>query len=387
MYDLLIKNGRVIDPAQNIDDKLDIAINGNKIATVAKNIPAQETRHIVDAKDKIVTPGLIDLHSHVYDSILDIGVEPDVVGVRQGVTVVVDAGSAGQATFGGFPKYVIPASRTTVFCFLHLGSFGLSIMPELRDWEEINTDAIIATVESHRDIIKGIKLRMVGKLVARHGVEVVKIAKKTAKKLGLPIMVHIGDWDNQVPPTLTQELLPLMETGDILSHVYTAKPGSILRQDGTILSELREAMERGVVLDIAHGRFNFSYDVARKGMTEGIFPTTISTDLVVPSVTGPVYGLTVIMSKLLALGVALKQVVEMTTINPARALNIEDRWGSLKPGMDADVSILALLSGTWKLEDSEQQSIEVKRLIAPSITIKSGQLIPAEPVAQPPSLE
>jgi dihydroorotase len=260
-------------------------------------------------------------------------------------------------------------------------------MPELRDWEEINTDATIATVESHRDIIKGIKLRMVGKLVARHGVEVVKTAKKTAKKLGLPIMVHIGDWDNQVSPTLTQELLPLMEAGDILSHVYTAKLGSVLRQDGTILPELREAMERGVVMDIAHGRFNFSYDVARKGMAQGIFPTTISTDLVVPSVTGPVYGLTVTMSKLLALGVDLKQVVEMTTINPARALNIEDRWGSLKPRMDADVSILALLSGIWKLEDSEQQSIEVKRLIAPSITIKSGQLISAEPVAQPPYLE
>jgi len=387
MYDLLIKNGRVIDPAQNIDDKLDIAISGNKIAAVARDIKVQETRHVVDARDKIVTPGLIDLHCHVYDSIHDIGVEPDVVGVKQGVTLVVDAGSAGQATFGGFPKYVIPAFRTTVFCFLHLGSLGLSIMPELRDWEEIDPEATAATVESNRDIIKGIKLRLVGKLVARHGIEVVKIAKKTAKKLGLPIMIHIGDWDNQVSTTLTQEFLPLMESGDILSHLFTAKLGSILRPDGTILPELREAMERGVVLDIAHGRFNFSFEVARRGMAQGILPTTLSTDLVIPSVTGPVYGLTVTMSKFLALGLNLKQVIEMTTINPARALSIEDRWGSLQPGMDADVSILALLSGTWKLEDSEQQIIEVTKLIAPSMTIKSGQLIPAQPVAQPQSIE
>jgi len=379
MYDLLIKGGRVIDPAQNIDDKLDIAISGDKIATVAKDIPSQESQRVVDARDKIVTPGLIDLHCHVYDSILNIGVEPDDAGVKQGVTTVVDGGSAGQATFGGFPKYVIPASRTTVFCFLHLGSLGLSITPELKDWEEIDLDAITATIESNRNIIKGIKLRLVGNLVASAGVEVVKTAKKTAKKFGLPIMVHIGDIDKQVSPTLTQEFLPLMEPGDILSHVFTAKPGKILRPDGTVLPELREAMERGVVLDVANGRYNYSLEVAQKSMAQGILPTTLSTDLTLPSLTGPVYGLTVTMSKFMTLGLDLKQIIEMTTINPARAINAEDRIGSLKPGMDADVSILELLSGTWGLEDSEQEIIEATTLIAPSITIKSGQLIPAQP--------
>ncbi len=138
MYNLLIKGGRVIDPAQNIDDKLDTAISEGKIAKVAKDIPAQESERVVDARGKIVTPGLIDLHCHVYDSIYNNSVEPDAAGVRQGVTTVVDGGSAGQATFGGFPKYVIPSSRTTIFCFLHLGSLGLSVKPELRDWEEID---------------------------------------------------------------------------------------------------------------------------------------------------------------------------------------------------------------------------------------------------------
>jgi len=386
MYELLIKSGRVIDPAQNIDDRLDIAISGDKIAKVAKDIPLQESQRVVDAGDKIVTPGLIDIHCHVYDSILNIGVEPDDVGVKQGVTTVVDGGSAGQATFGGFPKYVIPASRTTVFCFLHLGSLGLSIMPELRDWEEIDLDATAATIESNRDVIKGIKLRLVGNIVASAGVEVVKIAKKVAKKFGLPIMVHIGDIDKQVSPTLTQEFLPLMESGDILSHVFTTQLGSILRPDGTILPELREAMQRGVVLDVAHGRFNLSFEVARKSMAQGILPTTLSTDITIPSLTNIVYGMTVTMSKFMALGLNLKQVIEMSTINPARAINTQDRIGSLKPGMDADVSILDLLSGTWKLEDCEQQPIEATRLIAPSMTIKSGQLIPAQPVAQPQPL-
>ena len=386
MYDLLIKSGRVIDPAQNIDDKLDIAISGDKIAKVAKDIPSEESQRVVDARDKIVTPGLIDLHCHVYGSISNSGVEPDDAGVKQGVTTVVDGGSAGQATFDGFPKYVIPASRTTVFCFLHLGSLGLSIMPELRNWEEIDLDATAATIESNRDVIKGIKLRLVGNIVASAGVEVVKIAKKVTKNFGLPIMVHIGDKDKQVSTTLTQELLPLMEPGDILSHVFTAQLGNILRPDGTILPELREAMQRGVVLDVAHGRANLSFEVARKTMAQGILPTTLSTDLVLTSLTDIVYGMTVTMSKFMALGLSLKQVVEMATINPACAISIEDRKGSLKPGMDADVSIQELLSGTWRLEDSEQKTIEMTKLIAPVVTIKSGQLIPAQPVAQPQPL-
>jgi dihydroorotase len=198
-------------------------------------------------------------------------------------------------------------------------------------------------------------------------------------------MVHIGDAEKQVPPALTQEILPLLEPGDILSHVYTAKPGSVLRPDGTVLPELREAAERGVVLDIAHGRLNFSYEVARKCIKQGILPTTISTDLSALTLKHVVYGLTVTISKLLALGLDLKQVIEMSTINPARAIKEEARMGSLKAGTDADVSILELLSGTWKLQDAEQETIEVTRLISPVMAIRSGQPIPASPAAQPKS--
>ncbi|MDP6449076.1 MAG: amidohydrolase family protein, partial [Dehalococcoidales bacterium] len=170
--------------------------------------------------------------------------------------------------------------------------------------------------------------------------------------------------------------------GDILSHVYTAQMGSILRPDDTIMPELREAMERGVILDVAEA-CNFSSEVARKALAQDIFPTTLSTDVGLPSITGPVYGLTVTMSRFLALGLDMKQLVEKTTINPARALRIDNSKGNLKPGMDADVSVLELRSGTWELVDAEQQVTETDTLLAPSITVKSGQLIPAKPVAQP----
>ncbi|MFC1533952.1 amidohydrolase/deacetylase family metallohydrolase [Thermodesulfobacteriota bacterium] len=387
MYDLLIKGGRVIDPAQTLDDNLDVAVSGDKIAMIASDIPAGQGDQVIDAGDKIVCPGLIDIHCHVYSIIKRLGVEPDDAGVRQGVTTVVDAGSAGQAIFDGFPDYVVPASRTRVFCFLYLGSSGLSIVPPLRDYKDLDLEATETTIENNLDIIKGIKLGLSGEVVNKDGIKVVEMAKKTAGKFGLPVMIHIGDRDEKVSATLTQECLSLMEAGDILSHVYTGMYGSILRQDGTVLPELKDAMERGVVLDVANSRINLSFEVARKAMAQGILPTTMSTDLTIGTVAGPVYGMTVTMSKFMSLGLDLEQIIAMSTINSARALLAEDTIGSLKPGLDADISVLELLSGTWRFEDSEKQTIEATRLLAPSMTIKSGQLIPAQPVAQPQSLK
>jgi len=387
MYDLLIKGGRVIDPSQNLDGALDIAITGDKISAVAKGIAAPKSKKVIDAREKIITPGIIDLHCHVAGSLLTMSIDPDTAGVNQGVTTVVDGGSTGESIFGGFPRYVIPSSLTRVFCFLHLSSQGLSIMPELRGWEEINPEAIAATIESHRELIKGIKLRLVGNIVARDGIKVVETAKKIARQLGMPVMIHIGDLKKQVSPTLTRETLPLLETGDILSHVYTAKFGSALRPDGTVLPELREAMERGVILDTALGGNNFNFEVARKSLAQGILPNTLSTDLGANNLKHPVYGMTVTMAKFLALGLDLKQVIKMSTINPARVLVEDGRIGSLKPGMEADVSILKSLTGKWKLEDSEHQTIEVDSLLSPITTVKAGRVIPAQPAAQPKPME
>lgn len=383
MPEVLLKGGRVIDPSQGMDDEMDVAVAGDKISRVAKDIPPQPGQQVVDVKGNIVTPGIIDLHAHVAGSLLTMSIDPDVAGVNQGVTTVVDGGSAGEAIFDGFPRYVIPASLTGVFCFIHLGSQGLTVMPELRDREEINPEATARAIEANRGLIKGVKLRLVGNVVARDGVKVVETAKKIAGQFGMPIMIHIGDLKKQVSPTLTQEMLPLLEAGDILSHVYTVKFGSALRPDGTVLTELKEAMERGVILDTALGGNNFSFEVARKSMAQGIFPTTLSTDLAGNNLKHPVYGMTVTMTKFLGLGLDLKQVIELSTIKPARVLGEEKRIGSLKAGMEADISILRLLPGKWNLEDSEGEILTVDRLISPVMTVKSGQVIPAKPAAQP----
>ena len=384
MYDLLIKGGRVIDPAQNIDATMDVAINGDKVAAASKDISPQEGKQVIEAKGKIVTPGLIDMHVHCFDSIMKIALEPDVAGVKHTVTTVVDSGSAGHATFAAFTKHILPAAQTSVFCFLHLCSLGLIPEPELKDWDEVDLDAMAETIDANKDIIKGVKLRLVGRLVASAGIEVVKTAKKIAGQFGLPIMVHIGDVDKQVPATLTPECLSVMEAGDILAHVYSGNQGGVLRPDGTLSPELKAAKERGVILDPANGRNNFSFAVAHKCMAEGILPTVIGTDLNHRCLKDRTYSLPVNMSRFMALGLDLNQVVAMTTVNVARAIHEEGKIGSLKPGMAADISILELQSGAWTLVDTPGESIKIDKLLMPITAIKSGKAIQAEPVALPP---
>jgi dihydroorotase len=383
MYDLIIKGGRVIDPAQNIDGVMDVAIQGRKIARVAPDIPKRDAKRVRNAAGKIVTPGLIDVHAHVYNGVIENGVDPDDLGVNQGVTTIVDCGSAGWATFGGFPKYVVPNARTTVYCLLHIGSFGLSSTPELWYPEEINPVAFEAWVAANRDLIKGVKIRVVGKLIASRGAEIVKIAKNTAKKVGLPLMVHIGDPNNEVPSTVTRDLLPILEKGDILTHVYSGLQGGVLQANGKVLPEFEDARKRGVLFDVAHGRNNYNYSVARRMIAMGYLPNTLSTDTVTASLSGPVYGLMVTMSKFNALGIPFEKEIPMVTINSARTVHIDDRKGSLKPGMDADISVFELKPGKWRIPDFNNEVLKIDTMVTPVLTVKSGELITPKPVAWP----
>lgn len=384
MYDLLIKGGRLIDPAQGIDGVRDVAVTGNKIDKVAARIPAKEAKKVFDASGKIVTPGLIDVHVHVYDAILDFGANPDDAGVNQGVTTVMDCGSAGFATFGGFPKFVVPAAKTSVYCLLHIGSFGISIMPELWHLDEINIPATEAVVAANPGLIRGMKVRLVGKLIASRGAEIVRMAKDVARKFKQPLMVHIGDGNKWVPQSVTKDFLPLMEAGDIVTHIYTGLQGGVLQPDGKVMPEYIEAEKRGVIMDSAHGRSNFTYGVAKKMMAQGFFPYTMSTDLTLPSITGPVYGLTTTMSKFLALGMPFEKMIPMVTVNPAKVIGIDKEKGSLKTGMDADISVLDIKSAKWRVLDCVQEPLEIEKLIVPVMTVKAGALIPPKPVAQPP---
>ena len=372
MYDLVIRGGRVIDPAQGVDRITDIGISKGHIAPVGEGLKEENAAQVIAAQGKIVVPGLVDFHVHVYEAVTSFGLAPDRVGVNAGVTTVVDAGSAGSETFPGLPRFVLPQSRTSVFCFLHICRTGLCHLPEMRDWNDIDYEGTVAMAQAYPNLVKGIKVRVVEPVMWNMGLELIRISKRIAKEAALPLMVHVGDPKGVEGRSLTKEFLPLLDSGDILSHCFTCKPGNVLQPDGSLMPEFREAAERGVVLDIARGNNGLSFDVARRMLGQGILPDTISTDLAALNIGGTVFSLLHTVSAFLALGLSLNQVIEMTTINPVNAMREGHRLGSLKDGMPANVSILEMGEGDWEFKDSETQSLKGQMLLKPVMTIKDG---------------
>ena len=385
MYELLIKGGIVIDPAQRIHDQRDIGVSQGKIVAWADDIPQSQAKRVIHAMGKIVTPGLIDLHAHVADGIINGATSPDEIGVLTGVTTACDAGSTGYANFNGFKRFVIPKTRTDIFCFLHMCSVGEAVLPEIWNWQNIDPVAMLKTIEENRDLIRGIKLRATGALMQNLGVEVIRVAKKLSSEAKLPLMVHIGidageTVSKDIINVFMRELLVLLEWGDILTHVFTPKPGGVISPDGSVLPEFKEARQRGVVLDAAPGRYNWNFEIARKGLEMNILPTTIGTDLFLTNINGPVFSLPVTMSRFLAVGLTLDQLIEMTTVNPARVLGEKHRRGSLEIGMPADVSVLEVVEGDFLFADGiAGKTFKGSHLLVPKLTLKSGTKIQTQP--------
>lgn len=378
MYDLLLAGGRVLDPANGVDGVLDVAIEGGRIAQVATNIPRHEARRVLEVAGNLVTPGLIDVHCHVYDGVAAMGVHPDMAGVRAGVTTVVDAGTAGCATFGAFPRYIIPNCHTEVIPLLHICQTGLSTNPDIIAERSIDFEGTLRVAEQYRGLIKGIKARMVSPALEILGMEMPRLAKRAAKESGLPLMVHIGDTEKRYDPMVIRELLPLLEPGDIVTHLFTANPGGVLGPDGALVPEARDLAERGVWLDTAHGRLNFGFEVGKRVLDQGLVPHCISTDLTVPGRLNTVHSLVEMMARFLGLGFTLEQVVAMVTINPARAIGEEGRLGTLGAGRQADVSVLEVRTGRWKVYDALGDSLQVDRTLVPVATVKRGVLFEPE---------
>ncbi|MBM3949208.1 MAG: amidohydrolase/deacetylase family metallohydrolase [SAR202 cluster bacterium] len=375
MYDLMLKGGRVFDAAQGIAGKrMDVAVSGGIIAKVAPDI-AESAARVLDVSGKIVAPGLIDLHCHVYEGVNQTGVDPDLVGVRSGVTTVVDGGSAGFANFGGFPAHVAPKAKTRVLCFVHIARNGLSTMPEIGGRGDIDVEETVKVVRANKPLVQGVKVRAIGPAVPSLGVEMVKLALQAASQGGVRLMVHIGDLYIREGPTLTQQLLPLLRKGDILTHTFTGNLGRIVDAKDNVLPELFAAQERGVTLDTAMGRFNFSFEVARRALDQGVKPKTLATDITVPGRLNTVHSMTEMMTRFLALGSTVADVIAMATANPAAALGMEATLGSLAPGRVADITVLNEVSGKWRLRDTVGSSLTSDKALAPASTVRAGEVI------------
>ena len=374
MHDLLLKGGRLLDPSTGLDGLQDIAVTDGVIARIAPDIPIAEATRTVDVTGRVVAPGLIDLHAHVFEGFNRTGVHPDLAGVYSGVTTIVDAGSAGAATFAGFPRHIIPSCHTEVLPFLHICQTGLATNPDIIAESSVDLDDTLRVASEHKGLIRGIKARMVSPALEIMGMEMPKLARRAARESGIKLMVHIGDTAKRYDPAVIRKLLPMLDAGDILTHYFTANPGGVLDANGKLVPEAREAADRGVWLDTAHGRMNFSFDVGRRCIDQGLLPHCISTDLTVPGRLNTVHSMVEIMTRFLGLGFTLGHVIEMSTSNPARALGEETRLGSLAVGRQADVSVLELREGDWMVYDVLGAGLRVKQAVVPFVTVKRGRV-------------
>jgi dihydroorotase len=370
----------IIDPSQGIHKTGSVAIQDGKIVALLDNFSEKDARKIFDMEGKIITAGLIDIHCHPVQGFAASGVSENEIGLNSGVTLLCDAGSAGAANFETMRLFIIDRAKTDIVCFLNLANTGLIKMPEIWSEHDIDVNLTKQVIEANRDIIKGIKLRAVQPLADGFGIKAVEIAKQLASDVNMHLMMHVGETRPRVPndkmDDFSRTAVSLLDEGDILSHYLTWEPGGMILKDGTIYPELEKAKKRGVVLDSCHGLNHFSFTIARYAIAEGLIPTVISTDLC--KVVAPAaQSLVVVMSKFLHLGLNLDQVIEMTTINPAKALGEKNR-GSIKPGMVADITVTELTQGNYIFADGGSgETINGQILLEPRMLLKAGEPMPA----------
>jgi dihydroorotase len=373
-YDTLISGGEVIDPGARLAGRYDLAIAGGRIAAVAESIDAADAARVIDARGQIVTPGLVDLHTHIYWGATFWGIEPDPVAARTGVTTWLDVGSAGAYSFPGFREFIYGPSRARIFCLLNISSIGL-IAPtwELSNLDYCDVDLALQIIEGNRDVVLGVKARIDNNTTRGTGIRPLELARACADRAGLPLMVHIGNG-----PPLLDEVVALLRPGDILTHCFTGGTHRIVDERGRIHPQIRELQQAGLILDIGHGGGSFSYDVAEAAMAGGVRPDVISSDIHQLSIQGPMYDLPTTLSKFLNLGMPLPEVIDCATRRPALAMRRPD-LGVLTPGAVADVAIFRLEEGEYTFHDVLMTSRRGSVRLVNTCTILGGDELPRLP--------
>jgi dihydroorotase len=386
LRNLILKGGRLVDPARNLDAQQDIHIRDGVVAAVGTELKADGAT-VIDVNGLIVTPGLIDVHLHLMNGLGAFGVDPDIFGVGSGVTTVVDAGSAGHSLLTVFRNYVTKNAKTRVLNYVNLSTLGGVTGPGysiLADPRLIDEDKIEKAVEANRDIIVGIKIMATGGALRAEGLKPLARARKLGDNLKLPLLVHIGEsWTKDATPVHIGDVLKYLRAGDIVTHMFTIHPGGLLDSNGKLWPQVREAKESGVLMDVGHGLHNLNFDVARKVLDQGLHPDGVSTDGHRGNRAGPVYDLPTTMAKLMALGFSLNQVVEMATINAARLLGRSHEIGCIRVGQPAEISVLRLEEREWKAVDSQRGTIQARQALVPIYAIRNETLYEPVPIERP----
>jgi dihydroorotase len=410
-YDLVLRGGRVIDPAQDVDGPLDVAVSGGRIAAVAPALPLADAREAVDVRGQLVLPGLIDTHAHVYQYVTGrFGLPADLVGVHSGTTTVIDQGGPSCMTLPGFRKFVVEPSATRIFAFLSayvVGGLEGHYYPALYGPHGVDVGAAVRAARENPDLVRGIKGHAEIGGVARWGLEVLRLSAEIAREADLPLYVHFGQlWPlpeagagSADPDAILPDVVELLRPGDVLAHPFTRHPGGFVDRHGHVHPVVKEAMARGLRVDVGHGS-HFSFDVARRVLDAGIVPDTLGADLhgyntrvprpagtppgahpdpeLHPFAGGTSFSLARAMTGLMACGLRLEEVVPMVTRNAARLLGEEHELGTLRPGVVADVTVLDDRRGRYRLRDNGGTEVVAERLLTPAFCLRAGRRVDAD---------
>jgi dihydroorotase len=376
-FDLLIRGGDVVDPGGGSEGRLDVAVTRGRIAAVSSNIPPESAFQVIDAGGQIVTPGLVDLHTHVFHKVTYWGIDPDPVAARTGVTTWNDAGSVGAMTLPGFRDFVVGPAKVGITAFLNISSVGLVCDDyECANPHYLDVGLFRRLFEHNSDLVLGVKVRM-GNLVPFEGdaLEPLRRARRAADECEVPLMMHISFG----PPSIA-EVVPFLKPNDVLTHCFTGHPMKLVDDEGRLLEVAERAWDSGVVMDVGHGTGSFSFEVAEAIMAAGRKPDVISTDLHQLSVNGPTFDLPTTLSKFIHLGMSVREVVEAATARPAAVLGLEREVGTLQPGSRADIALFRLLQGDFPLQDIHGNVRHGSQLLRNTATIVGGRQLGLLPV-------
>lgn len=363
-----------------------VAADGT-IAEVGPNLARGSGVELLAGHGAFVSLGWCDLHVHVWHGGTDISIRPRQCGLERGVVTLVDAGSAGEANFAGFREFVIEPAAERIFAFLNIGSIGLvacNRVSELIDIRSIDVERTLACVEANRDVIRGIKVRASHVILGSWGITPVKVARKVARIAGLPLMVHVGE-----PPPMLDEILELLDPGDIVTHCFNGKPGGNILDDDEVYALAEKCAAAGVVLDVGHGAASYSFRVAEVAIARGLLPQTISTDLHLRCLDHPVWDLATTMAKLMAAGMPFEQVVAAATVRPMAVVGLPTQ-GLLSPGARTELTVFDLVESDLGIADSMGATTRLQHLIEPRWTVVGNRAVRAsrhvpEPAATCPS--
>ena len=373
MGELVLKGGRVIDPSQNLDGIADVVFGEGRVKAVGRDAPHGRDAEVRDAKGLIVTPGLIDLHTHVYWGGTSVGVDATMLARRSGTTTFVDAGTAGPGNFLGFRRHVIEPAPVRILPYLNVSfagifAFSASVMVgECSDIRLLDLRECKKVAEEHRDLVVGIKVRVGNKAGGTSGVAPLDMALEVAEAVGLPVMCHLD-----FPPPSRRDVVSRLRKGDVLTHCFRPFPNSPAAPEGGVREEIVAARERGVIFDIGHGQGSFGFGTARAMLAAGFLPDVISSDVHSLSIDGPAFDLLHTLSKFLVLGVPLPQVIKAGTSAPAAAIK-RPELGTFKPGSVGDATLISIEEGEFIYHDVLAEPLKGNKKLAARGVVLGGK--------------